>query len=400
MTTVTGTAGNDAFVAHTALDYEKGQLDFVLGGIPAGGVWPQVGILVNGQWVGVVTVDSAVINGDTQTVAVQLPAGPITSVGLQYFNDGMSGTEDRNLYVGSATLNGVDLPLSQGTYAIDGGATIQGQSDIYRNGTLSWSGSAVTSAMATSAIAQNNDITGNGGTDTTIYSGKELPNFDFKYQLDGSMTVHSYLAGFTDTLHGMSNILFDDGNNGTVDATGNVINGGSGLDTLVLNGHRDQYYLTPTSTGLSIYGNGVNEWVTNVERLQFTNGFLGFDINGDAGMAYRLYQAAFDRTPDVGGLSYWIHHIDAGESVRDAAAFFATSPEFISTYGQLDNQHYAAQLYENVLHRTPDAGGLQFWVDSLNTGMSRAEVLIGFSESAENQANVIGSIQNGIFFTL
>jgi serralysin len=53
-----------------------------------------------------------------------------------------------------------------------------------------------------------------------------------------------------------------------------------------------------------------------------------------------------------------------------------------------------------VLHRTPDAGGLQFWVDSLNTGMSRAEVLIGFSESAENQANVIGSIQNGIFFTL
>jgi hypothetical protein len=372
----------------------------VLGGIPAGGVWPQVGVLVNGQWVSNVTVDAYVINGDTQTVTVQLPAGPITSVGLQYYNDATIGTEDRNLYVGSATLNGVDLPLTQGTYAIDGGGTIQGQSDIYRNGTLSWSGSVVANAMATSTAAQNNDITGGGGTDTAIYDGKELPYFDFKYQLDGSMTVNSFLAGFTDTLHGVSNILFDDGNNATVNASGNVIDGGGGLDTLVLNGHHDQYYLTPTSNGISIYGNGVNEWATNVERLQFTNGFLGFDINGDAGQAYRLYQAAFDRTPDVGGLSYWIHHIDAGESLRDAAAYFATSPEFMNTYGPLDNQHYAAQLYENVLHRTPDAGGLQFWVDSLDHGMSRAEVLIGFSESAENQANVIGSIQNGIFFTL
>jgi len=400
MTTTTGTAGNDAFVAHPAVDYDKGQLQFVLGGIPAGGVWPQAGILINGQWTTVVTVDSYVINGDTQTVTVQFPAGPITSVGIQYFNDGVSGTEDRNLYVGSATLNGVNLPLAQGTYAIDGAGTIQGQSDIYRNGTLSWSGSVVTNAMATSTTAQNNDITGGGGTDTVIYTGKELPYFDFKYQLDGSMTVNSFLAGFTDTLHGISNILFDDGNNATVNASGNVIDGGGGLDTLVLNGHRDQYYLTPTSTGLSIYGNGVNEWATNVERLQFTNGFLGFDINGDAGQAYRLYQAAFDRTPDVGGLSYWIHHIDAGESLRDAAAYFASSPEFLNTYGPLDNQHYAAQLYSNVLHRAPDAGGLQFWVDSLDHGMSRAEVLVGFSESAENQANVIGSIQNGIFFTL
>jgi hypothetical protein len=151
---------------------------------------------------------------------------------------------------------------------------------------------------------------------------------------------------------------------------------------------------------MSIYGNGVDEWVTNVERIQFTNGFLGFDINGDAGQAYRLYQAAFDRTPDVPGLSYWIHDLDAGVSLHDVAAYFATSPEFISTYGQLDNQHYAAQLYTNVLHRTPDSSGLQFWVDSLNHGASRADVLIGFSESTENQANVIGAIQNGIFFTL
>ncbi|MEJ6020819.1 DUF4214 domain-containing protein [Ramlibacter sp. PS4R-6] len=400
----TGTSGNDAFVAHPAIDYQKGQLVFVLGGIPAGGEWPKIGVLINGQWTATATIDAYVINGNTQTVTVQLPTGTITSVGLQYFNDGSVGSENRDLYIGSASLNGVNLPLNQGTYAIDGASPIPGQNEIYRNGTLTWSGSVVSNAMATSAKAENNDITGGAGFDVVSYTGKELPLFDFKYQADGSMTVESYRAGFKDTLHGIENILFDDtsgsGANATVDAAGRVIDGGRGLDTLVLFGHTDQYYVSHTATGVSIYGNGVDEWITNVERVQFTNGFLAFDINGNAGMAYRLYQAAFDRKPDVGGLSYWIHAIDGGQSVRDAAAYFATSPEFNSKYGPLDNQHYAAQLYTNVLHRTPDAGGLQYWVDSLNKGTSRAEVLIGFSESAENQANVIGVIEDGIYYTL
>lgn len=406
MATLNGTSGNDSIVAHPAIDYQKGQLTFVLGGIPAGGQWPTPAILINGQWVGTVTVDSYVIQGNTEVVTFQLPAGPITSVGLQYWNDGTVGSEDRNLYIGSASLNGVNLPLGQATYAIDGGTPIPGQSDIYRNGTLTWSGSVVANAMAQSTKAENNTINGGAGFDVATYTGRELPFFDFKYQPDGSMTVESFRAGFRDTLTGIENILFDDtsdyggGGDAVVNAQARVIDGGRGLDTLVLFGHTDQYYISTTTTGVSIYGNGVDEWITNIERIQFTNGFLAFDDEGNAGMAYRLYQAAFDRVPDIGGLSYWIHAIDRGQSVRDAAAYFATSPEFISTYGQLNNQQFAAQLYTNVLGRAPDSGGLAYWVDSLNSGTSRAEVLIGFSESAENKANLIGVIEDGIFYTL
>src|SRR3954468_11583960 len=128
MTILTGSAGNDSFVAHPAIDYQKGQLVFVLGGIPAGGEWPKPAILINGQWTGTVTVNSYVVQGNTQVVTVPLPDGPITSVGLQYWNDGTVGSEDRNLYVGSASLNGVNLPLNQATYAIDGASPIPGQS--------------------------------------------------------------------------------------------------------------------------------------------------------------------------------------------------------------------------------------------------------------------------------
>jgi serralysin len=401
---LTGTSGNDSFVAHSATDYEKGQLVLVLGGIPAGGEWPKVGIMINGQWVTVATINSYIIDGHTQVVTVPLPAGPISSVGLQYFNDGVVGNEDRNLYVGSATLNGVDLPLSQGTYAIDGDATIAGQHEVYRNGILSWNGSVVANAMAQPLVAENQDITGGGGIDTVSYTGRLHPNFDFKYQADGSITVHSFSAGFTDTLHGIGNVLFDDtsaygsGGVAVVDAANRIIDGGQGIDTLVLDGHTDMYHITHTTTGFSIFGNGVDEWVTNVERLQFTNGIVALDINGDAGQAYRLYQAAFNRVPDSGGLGYQTNALDTGLTLTQVAQNFINSPEFQSTYGNVDDTQFLTLLYRNVLHREPDSGGLQFHLDEMHVqGQSRAMELVHFSESPENQANVIGAIQDGMF---
>jgi serralysin len=52
-----------------------------------------------------------------------------------------------------------------------------------------------------------------------------------------------------------------------------------------------------------------------------------------------------------------------------------------------------------VLHRAPDAGGLAFHTGNLATGAaSRAATLVGFSESPENQAALIGVIQNGMEF--
>ena len=46
--------------------------------------------------------------------------------------------------------------------------------------------------------------------------------------------------------------------------------------------------------------------LTNPSRLVFADGGIAFDLNGTAGKAYRLYQAAFNRTPDLAGLGYWI----------------------------------------------------------------------------------------------
>ena len=117
-------------------------------------------------------------------------------------------------------------------------------------------------------------------------------------------------------------------------------------------------------------------------------------------MAYRLYQAAFNRTPDKAGLGFQMHEMDVGVSLQAVAQNFINSPEFARTYGALNNTQFVNQLYTNVLHRAADAGGLSYHAGNLAAGMSRAQVLMGFSESPENQAALIGFIQGGMQYTL
>jgi methionine-rich copper-binding protein CopC len=136
--------------------------------------------------------------------------------------------------------------------------------------------------------------------------------------------------------------------------------------------------------------------LVGVERMHFSDVNVALDIEGNAGQAYRLYQAAFDRTPDLPGLGYQMNALDIGLTLLDVAQNFINSPEFSATYGSLDNTQFVTQLYANVLHRLPDAGGLAYHVARLDSGAPRSAILVGFSESPENKAAVIGAIEHGM----
>ena len=117
--------------------------------------------------------------------------------------------------------------------------------------------------------------------------------------------------------------------------------------------------------------------------------------------AFRMYQAALDRQPDGDGLEYWASRLfDGSETVLDMANGFVTSTEFVTTYGALDNSQFVDLLYNNVLDRDADTTGLNFWLNELATGSTRAEVVVGFSESREFVANTqetgAGFLSSGI----
>jgi hypothetical protein len=183
-------------------------------------------------------------------------------------------------------------------------------------------------------------------------------------------------------------------------AGNHAVDGQGGLDTVLLAGPRSVFTVAHDAAGFTAnYAGGTHDTLVNVERLSFSDGStVALDIDGAAGKAYRLYQAAFDRKPDAVGLGFWINALDKGATLDQVAGGFVGSREFADLYGaNPNNDQLVNAMYHNVLHRAPEAGGYAFWMDALaNHNLPVTEMLSYFSESAENQAQVIGSIQNGI----
>lgn len=99
----------------------------------------------------------------------------------------------------------------------------------------------------------------------------------------------------------------------------------------------------------------------------------------------RLYRAFLGRAPDAGGLRFWIARKRAGTwSVTKMADAFAGSSEFKAKYGTLTNRQFVVRIYDDVLQRAPDPGGVDYWTARLDTKQkTRGGVMVGFSESNE-----------------
>jgi hypothetical protein len=187
----------------------------------------------------------------------------------------------------------------------------------------------------------------------------------------------------------------------TLGDSNHSIDGGAGVDTAAFSGARAAYSITKTATGFTVQSSAGTDTLSNVERVQFSDSTVALDISGNGGQVYRLYQAAFNRVPDAGGLGYWIKAADNGASLQSIAAEFAKSGEFTTMYGaNPSNADFLDKLYHNVLHRAGDTAGFNWWLDILDRhATTQANVLAEFGESAENQAALIGSIGNGFIFT-
>lgn len=195
-------------------------------------------------------------------------------------------------------------------------------------------------------------------------------------------------------------IAGNSGNNRFVPGMGNdFIEGGTGVDTVVLSAMRFHCTITPGAGTVLVSDKSAvegSDTLSNVERIQFVD--MNVALDGAAAAAYRLYQAAFDRKPDLQGLGYWIAQADRGLSLQDTAWNFLASAEFQQKYGEgLSDSGFITALYANVLHRIPDQEGFQYWSDVLARGIiNRHGMLAEFSESFENQQQVADSIKNGI----
>jgi serralysin len=234
-----------------------------------------------------------------------------------------------------------------------------------------------------------------------------LPNGEYSVavvSLDAADNATSSADRMVFTINSKLNFTGDAGANSFAPGEGNnAIDGKNGIDKAVYNAPRADFKVSKDVYGYAVVdtkGANGHDTLVSVERIQFSdNKWLALDIDGSAGQVYRLYQAAFDRTPDAGGYSFWLDAMDKGFTLKQISEYVLANKEAVDLY-MVDpsNQYFITQLYHHVLHREPEGSGYQWWLGNMEKA-TRAEVLAMFSESPENQAQVIGSIQNGIEFT-
>lgn len=238
-------------------------------------------------------------------------------------------------------------------------------------------------------------------------TSQPLPNGVYDVIVTSVDQAGNARAGAQEVAMTINNALYRAGTAGAdtiaMGAGSSAVDAGAGVDTVTFNGNRADYVLRDESWGFSATAaNGEVDGLYNVERIKFNDGYKAIDIDGTAGEVFRLYQAVFDRAPDLGGMGYWLHRKDTGSDLMQLANEFMTirapdgTIEFETRYGaNLSNDQFVIQLYRNVLDRDPDEPGKAYWVGQIEQH-SRAQILMGFSESAENKVNVVELIAQGI----
>jgi serralysin len=209
----------------------------------------------------------------------------------------------------------------------------------------------------------------------------------------------NHLTGGTgnDTLYGLTgNDRLDGG------AGGDVLDGGAGSDTAVWSGPSHAYIISlKAGADDTIAGSaGTDTTIGNsIEHYIFADGEFVTDNGSSAAQVYRLYDATLGREPDAGGLKNWVSAIDSGSlTLSQAAAGFTGSAEFAGLYGSNpEDTAFVTLLYKNVLGRDPDAAGLNNWTTALANGESRAELVLDFSESAENIGLTSNRLEQGLW---
>lgn len=239
---------------------------------------------------------------------------------------------------------------------------------------------------------------------------------------------------------------------GTVPAGGNAVYGistiavgaqpvslGVGANTVILQGVHSTTVAAngqPDSFAISTDAAGVvtlldedaqqTQTITGTSYLVFNGGATNADGSyqsivmierGASAQVAALYNAALGRLPDLPGVEYYAARLADGEqTIQQQAANFIASPEFQSRFpaaslpadnGGADDAAYVTALYQNVLGRTPSATELTYYVAGLHNGeagsivdptnpvqWSRAQELVNFAVSNENQADISGWLIN------
>jgi len=142
------------------------------------------------------------------------------------------------------------------------------------------------------------------------------------------------------------------------EATGNAIDGGSGIDRIMLN--VEKFDVNKFQDSYSVLENAI----VNVERIEFSNANLALDLNGSAGQTAKTLAAVLgsDSLSNKEYVSLGLQLFDAGQSLETVCGLA------LQAAGATTNEQVVNTLYSNLYGESPTAELAQPFVDALNAG--------------------------------
>lgn len=176
--------------------------------------------------------------------------------------------------------------------------------------------------------------------------------------------------------------------------------GGAGYDVAQIDAGRRGSIVTDGPNGpTSVLSTAGLDSLNSVETLLFIDGREVYNPEDHAAQVSRLYDIVLGREADQGGLNFNINWMDGGTSMSTVADSFLNSGEFTGKFGQgLTNSQFVNVLYENMRGQEGSAGEVAFWTAQLDNGsLSFGDVATNFANSAEGLAANASTLSAGIW---
>lgn len=98
-----------------------------------------------------------------------------------------------------------------------------------------------------------------------------------------------------------------------------------------------------------------------------------------------LYSEILGRSPDEAGLNYWVARLVSGELVKQQVreSFEKSSEKYRKTISETEAKTVVTNIYRDELNRKPDTGGLNYWSNMYIKGMSADRIRQAIRQSSE-----------------
>jgi hypothetical protein len=254
-------------------------------------------------------------------------------------------------------------------------------------------------------------VDGGGGFDTVVIIGRSS---QFKLVFDSGVTYIDALSGASAMteraqLNNVEQVQFLDKTvslvvNDTIKGQPGTdfFDGGLGIDTVVYNGPQERYNITKSGNRYVVSeptGSDDTDYLSNIERIQFSNGKVALDLGGNAGQAARLIGAllgpSFIKDKALAGVVLGL--IDQDYSIESIANLGLNTSFYLALAGSTKHEDFVNHVFRNVVGRPPEAIEQKTYVDMLNAGTSQAAlaVMAAGTEFTASQIGLTGLTSHG-----